>query len=378
MDARLRLFWRQMREHWVIAIIAALVVVIVLIITGYIFNWGWLGVNGFNKVTIATDFSSSPPKITRTEEYQPGKTLWDWFNLLGVLAIPVVVGLGAAWYTAQQGKVSERESTDNQRETALQAYIDKISELILKEHLVELTPEYDEVRKIARVRTLTVLRRLDGDRKGSVINFLQESGLIKHGMEDNPIIHLKDADLRKAQLSDADLSNADLSGSWMVGAGMESAILEGANLSDVRLHDADLSGVDMRKTTLSNVILMGATLLNANFSGNELKDVGMNRADLTYADLTDTDLTHVGLVNSILHGTKLIRANLTRADLRKADLYGADLSEANLSRANLQGAMYNTKQILVKDSTGFPFSWAPTQWPQGFDPVSAGLTCVDC
>jgi len=37
---------------------------------------------------------------------------------------PIVVGLGAAWYTAQQGKVSDRENKDNQRETALNATFD--------------------------------------------------------------------------------------------------------------------------------------------------------------------------------------------------------------------------------------------------------------
>ena len=94
------------------------------------------------------------------QQYQPAKTLWDWLNLLGVLAIPAVVGLGAASYTAQQGKVSDREHTDNQRETALQAYIDKMSELLLHEKLRD-SAEEDEVGKIARVRTLTILPRLN-------------------------------------------------------------------------------------------------------------------------------------------------------------------------------------------------------------------------
>lgn len=102
------------------------------------------------------------------------KTLWDW---LGVLAIPVVVGLGAAWYTAQQGKVSDRENTDNQREAALQAYIDKMSELLLEKNLRQSAVD-DEVRNVARMRTLTVLWSLDPPRKRSVLEFLFESSLI--------------------------------------------------------------------------------------------------------------------------------------------------------------------------------------------------------
>jgi hypothetical protein len=182
MGAR-RSWWQKIiKSLAVIAAIAAIAllagVLVLLILAGYSLTW--------------TGFFN--------------KTLWDWLNLLGVLAIPAVVGLGAAWFTAQQGKVSDRENKDNQHETALQAYIDKMSELILKEHLGELTPEgklkpeYGEVRKIARVRTLTVLPRLDATRKRSVLQFLHESGLID---KDTSIINLKAADLREAGLNKA-------------------------------------------------------------------------------------------------------------------------------------------------------------------------------
>src|SRR5258708_38381892 len=144
MGARFCSWWQQTKKPLVIGLIVAPVVVIALL---------FLEVRSYG-----TGFA--------------GKTLWDWLNLLGVLAIPAVVGLGAAWYTAQQGKVSDRENTDNQRETALQAYIDKMSELLLHEDLRGSDRE-KEVRKIAQVRTLTVLRRLDAERKASVLKFLQ-------------------------------------------------------------------------------------------------------------------------------------------------------------------------------------------------------------
>jgi len=89
-------------------------VFVFIVYTGYQLSWEWTGLGP----------ETSEPK-------QHAKTLWDWLNLLGVLAIPVVVGLGATWYTTQQGKVNNRENTDNQRETALQAYIDKMSDLLL-------------------------------------------------------------------------------------------------------------------------------------------------------------------------------------------------------------------------------------------------------
>src|SRR6266699_3040611 len=133
MTAELRSWWQRIKQHPVrsaVSIGAGLlgIALLVAFIGGYFFNWDWTG------------FSSYTPPV-KDSNFQRGKTLWDWLNLLGVLAIPAVVGLGAAWYTAQQGKVSDRENTDNQRETALQAYIDKMSELLLDKQLWKSQPE---------------------------------------------------------------------------------------------------------------------------------------------------------------------------------------------------------------------------------------------
>jgi hypothetical protein len=145
-----------------------------------------------------------------------GKTLWDWFQLLIILA---VLALGGSLFTftttrigqeaTRQRDQTERELTgDNQREAALQSYMDNIAELLLEKHLRESHPA-DEVRTIARVRTLTTLPRLDKARKGSVLHFLHEAQLIEQGQS---LIALSDADLSDANLSGANLSDADLSG----------------------------------------------------------------------------------------------------------------------------------------------------------------------
>src|SRR5947208_411800 len=103
-----------------------------------------------------------------------GKTLWDWLQLL---IIPAVLALGGYLFTyttsrneraatekrtqaereaAEKRAQAERDiSLDNQREAALQVYIDKISELLLRENLRK-SEEDAEVRTIARVRTSTV------------------------------------------------------------------------------------------------------------------------------------------------------------------------------------------------------------------------------
>ncbi|WP_236601418.1 hypothetical protein [Ktedonobacter sp. SOSP1-52] len=115
--------WRQyILRHQALSkgIAIALVVSIAAIVAGYHLNW-----TGFQ-----------------------GRTLWDWLNLLGVLAIPVVVGVGTAWL-----------STEQAREAALHRYLDKMADLLLSENLRE-SKTNAEVRAVARTRTWTVLRLL--------------------------------------------------------------------------------------------------------------------------------------------------------------------------------------------------------------------------
>jgi hypothetical protein len=231
-----RLWWRQIKQHSVRAVLIALlaVFIVLVILGGYQFNWDWTGFN------------------------RPSKTLWDWLQLLGVLAVPVVVGFGAVWFTTRQGKAADSENKDNQRETALQAYIDKMSELLLKEHLGERTadgefkPEYDHVRNIARVRTITILFQLDARRIGYVFAFLRESGLMST-KPSGSIVSLKQANLNKVNFSQADLYKVDLSGSDLRNANLFQAYLNGANLCD-----ALLNNVDLRDAYLSGANLKGA------------------------------------------------------------------------------------------------------------------------
>ena len=157
-------WWKKHKRHVVIFSIIIVWVIIALIFAGY-WYWGWAGF--------------------------AGKTLWDWLNLLGVLAVPAVVGLATIWITERQGQTSEAANKqqhetdmqiaeDQQQEAALQTYFDKMSELLLEKRLRE-SEQNAEVRNIARARTLTVLRRLDAERNRSLLQFLSESGLIRKG-----------------------------------------------------------------------------------------------------------------------------------------------------------------------------------------------------
>jgi ABC-type lipoprotein release transport system permease subunit len=91
MGARLRSWWQYIRKHRIVAIIIALVIVaMVLIFVESLING--TGFNGYYTTSTTRTIRGSPPTITRTEIFQPGKTLWDWLQLLIIPAVLAVAG----------------------------------------------------------------------------------------------------------------------------------------------------------------------------------------------------------------------------------------------------------------------------------------------
>src|SRR5215213_30455 len=217
------------------------------------------------------------------------KSLWEWVQLLSSLAIPFVLAIAGFWFTDQQNKSAREIEEQRAQEATLQAYLDQMSTLVLEKNLHNPDPggvfkidAHHKVNKaeiIARARTVTVLRRLDPNRKAQVLQFLVEAALVQNLPErGRPVMRLVGADLREAPLSSYDLHVINL---------------DGADLSKADLHNANLRGASLNSIDLSNA--------------------NLNGADLTWADLTWADLSE--------------------ADLSGADLSGADLSEADLSGA---------------------------------------------
>src|SRR5215204_3946822 len=190
------------------------------------------------------------------------KKLWDWLQLLSALAIPIVLAGAGFWFSAQQD--SRQKAIEDQRaqDVALQAYLDQMGALMLEEHLLD-SEENSEVRTLARAKTLTVLGRLDPNRKRSAVQFLYESSVIDKA---HPVVDLSNADLRSVDLRLKDLTDADLSE---------------VDLREADLRDADLSGGNLTEAKLTDANLSGATLRGADLSGT-----GLIEANLRYADLT--------------------------------------------------------------------------------------------
>jgi Pentapeptide repeats (8 copies) len=303
-------WWQTIRKPLgVVGIIVVCLLIIGLIVAitsgyldGYLFQtWDWTGFKeGTTQITITSKINYS------ASVEQPYKTLWDWLGLLAILAIPVVVGIGAAWYTAQQGKVSDRENTDNQRETALQKYFDKMSELLLDKRLGESSSNV-KVESIARARTATILRILDPVRRGSLIRFLNQSSILPTCIE---IEH----ELVSIDLSRADLTQVNLSGANLNGADLREAILyDDFYVTQGNLNKTDLREADLRKANLGGADLRNTILKGADLSGDfqwvepskrnvDSKAATKRTSHNKYgANLTGADITNAKLRNATMH-----------------------------------------------------------------------------
>jgi hypothetical protein len=122
-----------------------------------------------------------PPVDAQGQELPHAKTLWDW---LGLLLVPLVLAVGGYFLTRSENRyalqLQERRDEEARKleaeraqDAALQAYLDQMTQLLLHEKLPLRTSQPDdEVRSVARARTLTALGVLDGLRKRTVLQFL--------------------------------------------------------------------------------------------------------------------------------------------------------------------------------------------------------------
>jgi uncharacterized protein YjbI with pentapeptide repeats len=239
-----------------------------------------------------------------------GKTVWD---VLQLLIVPLMLAAIGFWFTMQQDtrqQTIEDERAQAERELAmgraqdeaLQAYLDQMGNLLLEKDL-RSSEEDSEVRTLARARTVTVIQRLDSDRNGNVIRFLDEAGLI--GKEESSIRLLTGADLRGAHLQGIDMSGPDLSGPDLSGAD-----LEGADLSGAALIEADLSRAHLNHTNLSDAELYNADLNHAFSDRVILREANLQGADLNFARITQEKLDEAqSLKGAIMPNGQKVLAN---------------------------------------------------------------------
>jgi hypothetical protein len=241
-----------------------------------------------------TGFGEADLPNPENREVRPEKTVWDWMQLL---IVPVVLAIITVVFTLyQEGRQSriEQQRAQNALQVAeeraqaaeLQDYLDQMGSLLLnKDRPLRQSKEEDEVRTLARARTLTILERMNPSRKRQVIQFLYEADLIRGVEGSQPIISL-----REVNLSDANLFQVKLSDAFLSRANLEKAALWQSDLSGAHLSGANLTNADLRGAYLGGAGLSDANLSNANLNdaqmatGKELEDMAKTLEGATMPD----------------------------------------------------------------------------------------------
>ena len=297
--------------------LAAVVGVLLMLILGTLGSPGGLGINSQTSTKVERDRNWRVIKYSI--ERNDGKTVWDWFGLIGV---PITLAVLGIWFQSQEqirasrdAEEQRRLATEESKEETLQRYLDRVSQLLIEKDLIRQSnvahnPIVESASDVIRARTLSVLRSFsqDGERKGSVIFFLIETDVL-HKLK----VSLSDSQLAGAKLAAGNLREADLAG-----ADLTQAYLKYTNLSKADLGAANLTEANLTEANLAEANLRAANLVGANLNGALLSGANLSRANLSGANLS----------GALLIGTNLSFANLTEANLSGAKLSGADLREA--------------------------------------------------
>jgi uncharacterized protein YjbI with pentapeptide repeats len=292
-------------------------------------------------------------EIVTTIAKQEPKKLWDWLSLLGVPA-----GLAAFGYYAQvfqQRRADRQEDVEKQiaearlQEEAFQNYVDRMSALLVDKNLIAVE---DTVRRfieqkddpsvcVIRARTLSMLRRLDGNAllKADVIRFLIDSEVLTILGVD-----LRDADLRGVDFSDANFSAINITGAKINLRGVK---FQRCDFRNARFDDSCLVGrefknpekasdnkIDFRGANFEGAVFIKIDLSDADFRSATLKAAKFQDTRLWKADFSDSNLEDAEFDDSFqaIEDCKFDGALLRRTSFEKCRglISGHNISQAKL------------------------------------------------
>ncbi len=180
-------------------------------------------------------------------------------------------------------------------------YLDQMTQLVVSGDLDSDDPK-PRTKMTARAITINALRQLNSERKGQLLRFLYEGGLIGG---------CRSFDRKTGKPNEC-------SGQVIV------------DLSTAKLDKA-------RPDSPKPLYLQNAVLNEAVLDGARLQNTSLNNASMRNAKLRSADLS-----NAVLAGANLSLADLRNASLVAADLRNANLKGAKVAGANFQDAKYNT------------------------------------
>ncbi len=219
-----------------------------------------------------------------------------------LLIVPLFIA-GVAYYLNLSQKKSELQSEkDSQQQKVFDNYLACMTDLLLNHK--RCSKLKSEASSVARTRTLTVLRILDGERKSQVLQFLYESGLISCN---DPVISLIGADLSGINLIGSGLVRAEIRGAYFKNADLSRAILDEAILTGCDFSNSLLTGASMNNTNLVQTIFNKADLKGASLKNSKLNDAIFSNALLSGADFFDAEYVDVNFSGVDLKTVKNIK-----------------------------------------------------------------------
>lgn len=326
-----------------VAVLALVAVAMSLIVLGY--GWSITGFGGSEVVRETTRYDADGTEtFERSVERRNPRTVWDWIGLVGVGSAITLVGL---WIARKQKERDEGIASDRAQEEALQAYLDKMSILMIEGKIGARhgDPLGENARRVAQARTKEALLVLDKDHKRRPLKLLYELGLIDGS---SPVIALDNAGLDHACLGELSLREACLAR-----ADLRATDLSGSDLRGTDLSGADLRGADMRNADLSHTDLTRANLLP--YDENSPARLSIHNLEDRDAVPSDAELRFKKVVRDV--PTNLSDTNLEGADLTGALLGNTDLRSARgLTQGQIERAIGN-KATRLPDTLARPESW---------------------
>jgi Pentapeptide repeats (8 copies) len=231
----------------------------------------------------AFEGKGQPQRLSITTETQTSRTLWEW---LTVLTISTVIAVVALMYANSQAKQQRYIQDQQAKDDAVQAYLDEMTQMILDDEDPLLKAGSDSPERIvARVRTVTALKRLDAEHNKIVLAFLSESGLVNFGSPRDQSENVSILQLQNSELNDVSLAGNNLNGVNLRFARLRHADVHNATFAITNLTFADLNNANLKEADLRDAALLFANLDGANLAGANLSGARLHGADLSGANL---------------------------------------------------------------------------------------------
>ncbi len=170
----------------------------------------------------------------------------------------------------------------------------------------------------------------------------------------HPCVNLSGARRNVDQLEEEEILEEVRANTDLAGADLSDLDMRQIDLTAASLVGADLRGADLRVANMASSQLQGAIFDD----GNGERRVRLAGADLRGVDLSGRDLSGYDLTGTRMRDANLTGVDFTGATLARATFQGADLTGALLGGALLDGAFFDGQTTL---------------FPDGFDPVEAGM-----